>query len=80
MTKIRSIYVGLGLSFILSQTDTKVGEYMPTYFFCLLLKFKFDIFFAPQNITKPASKVAHIPTRPPVFSPESFCFVKLRQF
>ena len=32
MTKIRSIYVGLGLSFILSQTDTKVGEYMPIYF------------------------------------------------
>ena len=25
------------------------------------------------------SKVAHNPTRPPVFSPVSFCFVKLRQ-
>ena len=37
-------------------------------------------FFAPQNIEKLPKKVAHNPTRPPVFSPASFCFVKLRQF
>ena len=39
-----------------------------------------NFFFAPQNIKKMSSKVAHNPTRPPVFSPASFCFVKLRQF
>ena len=37
-------------------------------------------FFVPQNIEKLPKKVAHNPTRPPVFSPASFCFVKLRQF
>ena len=37
-------------------------------------------FFAPQNIKKLPSKVAHNSTRPPVFSPASFCFLKLRQF
>ena len=36
-------------------------------------------FFAPQNLEKLPSKVAHNPTRPPVFSPASFFFVKLRQ-
>ena len=36
--------------------------------------------FAPQNIEKLPSKVAHNPTRQPVFSPASFCFVNLRQF
>jgi hypothetical protein len=36
--------------------------------------------FDPQNMEKLPSKVAHNPTRPPVFSPASFCFVKLRQF
>ena len=36
--------------------------------------------FAPQNIEKLPKKVAHNPTRPPVFSPASFFFVKLRQF
>ena len=40
----------------------------------------FKFFFAPQNIEKLPSKVAHNPTRPPVFSPASFFFVKLRQF
>ena len=48
-----------------------------------LLKYflkKFLNFFAPQNIEKLPSKVAHNPTRPPVFSPASFFFVKLRQF
>ena len=35
--------------------------------------------FPPQNIKKLPSKVAHNPTRPPVFSPASFCIVKLRQ-
>ena len=39
-----------------------------------------EFFFAPQNIEKLPSKVAHNPTRPPVFSPASFFFVKLRQF
>ena len=37
-------------------------------------------FFAPQNIEKLPSKVAQNPTRPPVFSPASFFFVKLIQF
>ena len=37
-------------------------------------------YFAPQNIKKLSSKVAHNPNRSPVFSPASFCFVKLRQF
>ena len=32
------------------------------------------------SIEKLPSKVAHNPTRPPVFSPASFCYVKLRQF
>ena len=41
---------------------------------------KFSKLFCPQNITKLSSKVAHNPTRPPVFSQASFCFVKLRQF
>ena len=36
-------------------------------------------FFASQNIKKIPSKVAHNPTRPPVFSPAIFCIVKLRQ-
>ena len=48
-----------------------------------LLKYFQKIFkknFAPQNIKKHASKVVHNPTRPPVFSPASFFFVKLRQF
>ena len=45
------------------------------YFFKNLKKI-----FAPQNIEKLHSKVAHNPTRPPVFSPASFFFVKLRQF
>ena len=36
--------------------------------------------FVPQNIKKLPSKFAHNPTRPRVFSPASFCFVKLRQF
>ena len=44
------------------------------------MEFKNDDFFCPQNIEKLPSKVAHNPTRPPVFSPASFCFVKLRQF
>ena len=39
-----------------------------------------NFFFATQNIEKLPKKVAHNPTRPPVFSPASFCFVKLRQF
>ena len=43
-------------------------------------KKKIRIFFAPQNIKKLPSKVAHNPTRPPDFSPANFCFVKLRQF
>ena len=38
------------------------------------------IFLPPQNIEKLPSEVAHNPTRPPVFSPASFFFVKLRQF
>ena len=46
----------------------------------IFLKKNFKIFFAPQNIKKLPSKVAHNPTRPPVFSPASFYFVKLRQF
>ena len=33
-----------------------------------------------KNIEKLPSKAAHNPTRPPVFSPASFFFVKLRQF
>ena len=41
---------------------------------------KKKFFFALQNIEKLPKKVAHNPTRPPVFSPASFCFVKLRQF
>ena len=41
---------------------------------------KIQIFLAPLNIEKLLSKVAHNPTRPPVFSPASFFFVKLRQF
>ena len=36
--------------------------------------------FAPKNNRKLHSKVAHNPTRLPVFSPASFCFEKLRQF
>ena len=44
------------------------------------LKKKKIIFFASKNIKKLPSKVAHNPTRPPVFSPASFFFVKLRQF
>jgi len=31
----------------------------------------FQISFAPQNIKKPASKVAHNPTRPRVLTPAS---------
>ena len=44
-----------------------------------LKKFQ-NLFLPPQNIEKLPSKVAHNPTRPPVFSPASFFFVKLRQF
>ena len=33
---------------------------------------------APQDIKKLPSKLAHNPTRPTVFSPARFCFVKLR--
>ena len=36
--------------------------------------------FAPQNIKKLPSKVAHNPTRPTVIIPACFCFVQLRQF
>ena len=36
--------------------------------------------FAPQNIKKTASKVAHNPNRPRVLIPASFYFVELRQF
>ena len=43
-------------------------------------KKKIKKIFAPQNIEKLPKKVAHNPTRPPVFSPGSFFFVKLRQF
>ena len=39
-----------------------------------------DIFFAIQSIKKLSSKVAHNPTRQPVFSPVSSCSVKLRQY
>ena len=41
---------------------------------------KLKFFFAPQNIKKPASKVAHNPTRPRVLNPAIFYFVELRQF
>ena len=41
---------------------------------------KFKFFFAPQNIKKPASKVAHNPTRPRVLIPAIFCFVEMKQF
>ena len=41
---------------------------------------KFQNFFCPPKHKKLTSKVAHNPTRPPVFSQTSFCFVKLRQF
>ena len=53
------------------------------FFYVLGGKSFFDFFknfFAPQNIEKLPKKVAHNPTRPPVFSPASFFFVKLRQF
>ena len=41
---------------------------------------EFKKFFAPTNLKRFPSKVSHNPTRPPIFSPASFCFVKLRQF
>ena len=47
-----------------------------TIFFFLKIKKN----FAPQNIKKHASKVAHNPTRPRVLIPASFYFVELRQF
>jgi hypothetical protein len=47
-----------------------------TIFFKKLLK----KLFAPQNIKKLSSKVAHNPTRPQVFGPASFCFEQLQQF
>ena len=55
-------------------------NYLGDFFYVLGVKKDFEIFFAPQNIEKLPSKVAHNPTRPPVFSPASFFFVKLRQF
>jgi hypothetical protein len=36
------------------------------------LKKKFQSFFAPQNIEKLPSKVAHNPTRPPSFQSSKF--------
>ena len=50
------------------------------YLFNAVAKIFLKKFFATQNIEKLPSKVAHNPTRPPVFSPASFFFVKLRQF
>jgi hypothetical protein len=47
---------------------------------CKNILFLFKKFFAPQNLEKLPSNVSHNPTRPPVFSPASFCFVKLRHF
>ena len=44
-----------------------------------LKKRKKNLFSLPKHKKLPL-KVAHNPTRPPVFSPASFCFVKLRQF
>ena len=41
---------------------------------------KFSKFFLTPKHKKTPLKIAHNPTRPPVFSPASFCFVKLRQF
>ena len=41
---------------------------------------KFSKKISPQNIKKSQSKAAHNPTRPPIFSPASFCCVKLKQF
>ena len=35
----------------------------------MFLEKSFLAFFAPQNIEKLSSKIAHNPTRPPVFSP-----------
>ena len=45
-----------------------------------IFKKKNQKFFCPPKHKKLPSKVAHNPTKPPVFSPASFCFVKLRQF
>ena len=52
-----------------------------------LFRADFEIFlrifqkkFCHPKHKKLPSKVAHNPTTPPVFSPASFCFVKLRQF
>ena len=43
-------------------------------------KMFFQKMFCPTKHKKLPSKLAHNPTRPPVFIPASFCFVKLRQF
>ena len=40
---------------------------------------KIKKFLTPKHKKAP-QKVPHNPTRPPVFSPAKFCFVKLRQF
>ena len=51
-----------------------------TFSMPLLKYFQKKLKIVPQNIEKLPSKVVHNPTRPPVSSPASFFFVKLRQF
>ena len=48
---------------------------------CIFLVQRYNVFKKfPKYKKKRSPKVHHNPTRPPVFSSVSFCFVKLRQF
>ena len=83
---VKDLIIGFVIKMVFKHTHSILGFLLFQIFYSrygnsIIALYSYRVFFfAPQNIEKLLSKVAHNPTRPPVLSPASFFFVKLRQF